>query len=113
MLYTYHGFIQNFTQARDPCLQPHIHSLHGTFVKSISISTTVSRVEAGDATGAPTFKLLSAQNHSLPLLLDGKIGAWLSGFSDVSFAHLECFPEPPQEAQETTRHVYVYGKAYG
>lgn len=40
MPYTYHGFIQNFTQAQDPCLQPHLRGLHGTFIESFSIATT-------------------------------------------------------------------------
>lgn len=42
MPYTYHGFIQNFTEAQDPCQQPHLRGLHGTFVESVSISTTKS-----------------------------------------------------------------------
>ncbi|KAM3450559.1 hypothetical protein MY3296_006022 [Beauveria thailandica] len=191
MPYAYRGFIQNFTQARDPCLQPHIRSLHGTFVESISMSTTktlfplfagsklptnnellipgamylssrafynggwssggqwsakknaliwrgtasggrnkadnwwhfhrhrwvqmmngttVSRVEAGDAAAAPTFELLSARNYSLPLPMEGKIGAWLSGFSDVSFVHLECFPEPPKKPKRLQGTCSYTGK---
>ncbi|OAR01270.1 hypothetical protein LLEC1_04196, partial [Akanthomyces lecanii] len=42
MPYTYRGFIQNFTQARDPCLQPHLRGLQGTFVESVSMSTTTT-----------------------------------------------------------------------
>lgn len=184
--YAHRGFIQNFTQAQDPCLQPHLRSLHGTFVESVSMSTTtklfplfagsklptnneilipaamylstrafysggwggggkwstkknaliwrgtasggrnradnwwhfhrhrwvqmmngttVARVEAGDAASAPTFDLLSAENYSLPVAMDGKIGPWLSTFSDVSFVHLECFPEPPKEQKGTCSYT--------
>jgi hypothetical protein len=38
--YSHHGYIQNWTQAQDPCLQPHLRSMHGTFVESVSMSTT-------------------------------------------------------------------------
>lgn len=37
--YTYKGFVQNFTAAQDPCQQPHLRGLHGTFVESMTIST--------------------------------------------------------------------------
>lgn len=37
--YTYKGFVQNWTAALDPCLQPHIRQLHGTFVEPISLSS--------------------------------------------------------------------------
>ncbi|KAI0137264.1 glycosyl transferase family 90-domain-containing protein [Xylariales sp. AK1849] len=37
--YTYNGFIQNFTAAHDPCIQPHLRGMHGTFVESVSMST--------------------------------------------------------------------------
>lgn len=36
--YTYHGFARNRTAAQDPCLQPHLRSLHDTFTESISMS---------------------------------------------------------------------------
>ncbi|KAH6962073.1 glycosyltransferase family 90 protein [Ilyonectria sp. MPI-CAGE-AT-0026] len=38
--YAYKGFIQNRTAATDPCLQPHVRQLHGSFMKPISLSTT-------------------------------------------------------------------------
>ncbi|CRK24849.1 hypothetical protein BN1708_014041, partial [Verticillium longisporum] len=38
--YTYKGYVRNATAARDPCLQPHLRGLHGTFIESISMSTT-------------------------------------------------------------------------
>ncbi|KAF4592585.1 Lipopolysaccharide-modifying protein [Ophiocordyceps camponoti-floridani] len=38
--YTMEGFVENFTQAQDPCLQPHLRGMHGTFIESVSISTT-------------------------------------------------------------------------
>ncbi|KAK8094576.1 Lipopolysaccharide-modifying protein [Apiospora hydei] len=38
--YTYKGFVRNFTASQDACLQPHLRGLHGTFVESVSMSTT-------------------------------------------------------------------------
>ncbi|KAI0535566.1 lipopolysaccharide-modifying protein [Xylaria digitata] len=34
------GFIGNFTQAQDPCLQPHLRGMHGTFVEAFSMVTS-------------------------------------------------------------------------
>ncbi|KAI1809269.1 glycosyltransferase family 90 protein [Poronia punctata] len=42
MPFTVDGFIQNFTQASDPCLQPHLRGMHGTFIESVSMGTTHS-----------------------------------------------------------------------
>ena len=36
------GFIKNFTASSDPCLQPHLRGMHGTFIESVSMSTTHS-----------------------------------------------------------------------
>lgn len=38
--YSYQGYIQNFTQSQDPCLQPHLRGMHGTFIESVSMSTS-------------------------------------------------------------------------
>ncbi len=38
--YMPHGFVQNFTASQDPCLQPHLRGMHGTFIESVSMSTT-------------------------------------------------------------------------
>jgi hypothetical protein len=38
--YTQDGYIRNFTASMDPCLQPHLRGMHGTFVEAISMSTT-------------------------------------------------------------------------
>lgn len=38
--YCYKGFIQNWTAAMDPCLQPHLRQLHGTLVRPLSLSST-------------------------------------------------------------------------
>ncbi|KJZ77079.1 hypothetical protein HIM_03400 [Hirsutella minnesotensis 3608] len=38
--YSYQGFVSNWTAAMDPCLQPHIRQLHGTFIEPISLSTS-------------------------------------------------------------------------
>ncbi|KAI8627619.1 glycosyltransferase family 90 protein [Xylariaceae sp. FL1651] len=40
MAFTVDGFIRNFTEAKDPCLQPHLRGMHGTFVESVSMATT-------------------------------------------------------------------------
>ncbi|KYK57368.1 hypothetical protein DCS_04377 [Drechmeria coniospora] len=40
MPYAHEGFVRNFTEAQDPCLQPHLRGMHGTFVESVSMSTT-------------------------------------------------------------------------
>lgn len=39
MPYTYRGFVQNFTASQDPCQQPHLRGMHGTFVESVTMST--------------------------------------------------------------------------
>lgn len=38
--YAYKGFIKNWTASMDPCLQPHLRYMHGTFVEPISLSTS-------------------------------------------------------------------------
>ncbi|KAF4584052.1 lipopolysaccharide-modifying protein [Ophiocordyceps camponoti-floridani] len=38
--YTHRGFVYNFTGSQDACLQPHLNGMHGTFIESISMSTT-------------------------------------------------------------------------
>jgi hypothetical protein len=38
--YTYKGYVKNFTASQDPCLQPHLRTMHGTFTESLSMSTT-------------------------------------------------------------------------
>lgn len=176
--YTYKGFVQNFTQAQDPCLQPHLRGMHGTFIESVSMSTThdlfpmfagskvpqnnemlipgamylsdsefynggesrglewprkkdgliwrgtasggrnkedswwhfhrhrwvqmmngttVGAVEAGDAARGPTFALLPKERYAVPAQMQGKLGEWLSSFSDVAFVNLECFPYAEEE----------------
>ncbi|KAL0942431.1 capsular associated protein [Colletotrichum truncatum] len=34
------GYVQNFTSSQDPCVQPHLRSLHGTFVEPLNVNTT-------------------------------------------------------------------------
>jgi hypothetical protein len=43
-LQSYHGYVKNWTYARDPCQQPHVQESHGTFIEPVSISTTHSLV---------------------------------------------------------------------
>lgn len=38
--YTYKGYVQNFSMSQDPCIQPHLRGLHGTFIDSISMQST-------------------------------------------------------------------------
>ncbi|KAF7537444.1 hypothetical protein G7Z17_g12856 [Cylindrodendrum hubeiense] len=38
--YTYKGYIKNWTAAMDPCVQPHLREMHGSFVNPMSLSTT-------------------------------------------------------------------------
>ncbi|QPG98095.1 hypothetical protein C2857_007249 [Epichloe festucae Fl1] len=39
-VYSYGGYIQNFTASSDACLQPHLRQLHGSFIEPISLSST-------------------------------------------------------------------------
>lgn len=38
--YAFKGFVRNWTAAMDPCLQPHLRQLHGSFVEPLSLSST-------------------------------------------------------------------------
>lgn len=42
--FSYHGYVQNFSAAADPCTQPHLRSLHGTFVEPLSTSTSTELI---------------------------------------------------------------------
>ncbi|KAI3317060.1 glycosyltransferase family 90 protein [Xylariaceae sp. AK1471] len=37
--YSYEGYVRNYTASIDPCQQPHLRGMHGTFVEPISMST--------------------------------------------------------------------------
>jgi len=37
---SYHGYISNYTLAKDPCARPELQALHGTFLEPISVSTS-------------------------------------------------------------------------
>lgn len=175
--YTYKGYINNFTASMDPCLQPHLRGMHGTFIEAISMSTTkklmpifgecklptnneilipsamylaederkdysggnerggpwaekkagviwrgaasgarnkednwwhnhrhrfvqmmngttVSAVEAGHEEAAPTFRLLPAESdpYEVSARKEGKLGQWVSTWSDVAFNTMICHP---------------------
>lgn len=181
--YTRNGYIYNFTAAEDPCLQPHLRGMHGTFIEAISMSTTkqlmpvfgecklptnneillpsamyigdderkdysgggargppwdqkkdgllwrgaasgcrnketqwhhnhrhrfvqmlngttVSALEAGNEDAAPTFRLLPPENdpYLFPARREGKLGKWLSTFSDVAFNTFLC--DPPERDEK-------------
>ncbi|GAO15333.1 uncharacterized protein UV8b_04844 [Ustilaginoidea virens] len=38
--YALNGYVQNSTAAADPCWQPHLRQLHGSFIEPISLSST-------------------------------------------------------------------------
>lgn len=42
--YAYKGYIRNWTEAMDACVQPHLGGLHGTFVEPISLSSTAELI---------------------------------------------------------------------
>ncbi|KAJ5561843.1 hypothetical protein N7535_003694 [Penicillium sp. DV-2018c] len=37
---SYHGYVSNFSLAKDPCLRPEMQVLHGTFLEPVSVSTS-------------------------------------------------------------------------
>lgn len=37
---SYHGYVSNFTLAKDPCVRPEMQVLHGTFLEPVSVSTS-------------------------------------------------------------------------
>ncbi|KAJ5480382.1 hypothetical protein N7530_005891 [Penicillium desertorum] len=37
---SYHGYVSNYTLAKDPCVRPEMQVLHGTFLEPISVSTS-------------------------------------------------------------------------
>ncbi|KAF2728319.1 hypothetical protein EJ04DRAFT_477529 [Polyplosphaeria fusca] len=41
---SYHGYVHNWTQAKDLCLQPDLRGTHGTFISQLSLSITHSLV---------------------------------------------------------------------
>ncbi|KAI1498459.1 lipopolysaccharide-modifying protein [Biscogniauxia marginata] len=175
MPFTSGGFVRNFTAAADPCLQPHIRGMHGTFIESVSMATThdlypmfggcklpgnndivipggmllddydlfsggnshggawsekkngliwrgvasggrntaenwwrfqrhrfvqmmnattVALEEAGYDAG-PSFNLNHIDTYKVQAHHEGKLGEWLSTFSDVGFVELNCFPSEP------------------
>jgi hypothetical protein len=38
--FQYMGYVQNYTASIDPCLQPHLRGMHGTFVEPLTIATS-------------------------------------------------------------------------
>jgi hypothetical protein len=176
--YTYKGYIQNYTASQDPCIQPHLRSMHGTFTESISMSTShdllpmfagcklpqnneilipgamyltkwdfysggethggewrgkkdgmvwrgtgsggrnkednwshfqrhrfvqmmngtvLSMLERGDNSAAATFDMPPRHPYDVPAQAAGRLGEWVSGWSNVGFNDLECFPQKQDE----------------
>ncbi|KAK5655659.1 hypothetical protein OQA88_5592 [Cercophora sp. LCS_1] len=194
--YTHKGYIKNFTAAMDPCLQPHLRGMHGTFIEAISMSTTkqllpifgecklptnneilipsamylaederkdysggnerggpwaqkkdgviwrgaasgarnkednwwhnhrhrfvqmmngttISAIESGDESAAPTFRLLPIQNdpYEVSARKDGRLGQWVSTWSDVAFNTMICSPAvkgPDGKNLKTCKHTDEY-----
>ncbi|KAI0391587.1 lipopolysaccharide-modifying protein [Xylariaceae sp. FL0594] len=48
------GFVRNFTAAKDPCLQPHLRGMHGTFVEPLSMLTTTKLFPLFSGSKLPT-----------------------------------------------------------
>ena len=40
----YEGYVSNWTQSKDPCFQPDLQTLHGSFIEPISMSTTTQLI---------------------------------------------------------------------
>ncbi len=192
--YTFQGYIQNVTGARDPCLQPHLRGLHGSFIDSISMATThtltpifgesklpqnndilipgavylddgrelysggqtrggqwtkkknamvwrgvasgarnkpgqwrhshrqrflqmlngttVASAQEGNETEACTFQLPSSDLYSIPAQREGRLGKWVSSFTDMGFTNLLCDPNDGPEHRRgigKRGHVRVAG----
>jgi hypothetical protein len=52
--YTQNGYVKNVTAAPDPCLQPHLRGLHGTFIEPISMSTSSELIPLFGGSKLPT-----------------------------------------------------------
>ncbi|KAH6968621.1 hypothetical protein HG530_013388 [Fusarium avenaceum] len=42
--YAYRGYVKNWTASQDPCLQPHLRQMHGSFVAPLSLSTSTELI---------------------------------------------------------------------
>jgi hypothetical protein len=52
--YSQEGYVRNFTAASDPCQQPHLRGLHGTFIHPVSMSTATELVPLFGGSKLPT-----------------------------------------------------------
>ncbi|KID72237.1 Beta-1,2-xylosyltransferase 1 [Metarhizium brunneum] len=52
--YAHKGYIQNFTASSDPCRQPHLRQLHGSFIEPISLSSTEELIPLFGGSKLPT-----------------------------------------------------------
>lgn len=52
--YSSEGYVKNFTGSADPCTQPHLRSLHGTFIEPLSISTSTELIPLFSGCKLPT-----------------------------------------------------------
>ena len=48
------GYVRNFTASADPCTQPHLRALHGTFIEPLSISTSQELIPLFGGSKLPT-----------------------------------------------------------
>lgn len=42
--FSYQGYVKNFTASTDPCTQPHLRYMHGSFVEPLSMSTATELI---------------------------------------------------------------------
>ncbi len=52
--YQFHGYVRNFTAALDPCIQPHLRGLHGTFIEPLTLSTSKELIPLFGGSKLPT-----------------------------------------------------------
>ncbi|CAK7562698.1 MAG: hypothetical protein SEPTF4163_000549 [Sporothrix epigloea] len=52
--YSSEGYVKNYTASADPCSQPHLRSIHGTFIEPLSISTSTELIPLFGGCKLPT-----------------------------------------------------------
>ncbi|KJZ71261.1 hypothetical protein HIM_09334 [Hirsutella minnesotensis 3608] len=72
------------------------HMHRNRFIQMLN-GSTVSALEAGHDTLAPTFRLPSPDPYSIPAREQGKLGEWVSTWADAGFVETLCDPETDME----------------
>ncbi len=52
--FSYRGYVRNFSGSADPCTQPHLRSMHGTFIEPVSMSTATELIPLFGGSKLPT-----------------------------------------------------------